>query len=31
MTTLELFGTKNIEIGTEICDAAYRVIAFHIE
>jgi hypothetical protein len=28
---LELFGTKNIEIGTEICDAAYRVIAFHLE
>ena len=28
MTTLELFG-KNIEIGTEVCDAAYRVIAVH--
>ena len=28
VTTLELFG-KNIEIGTEVCDAAYRVIAVH--
>ena len=31
MTTLELFGKKNIEIGTEVCDAAYRVIAVHLE
>jgi hypothetical protein len=31
VTTLELFGMKNIEIGTEIYDAAYRVIAFHLE
>jgi hypothetical protein len=31
VTTLELFGMKNIEIGTEICDVAYRVIAFHLE
>ena len=31
VTTLELFGKKNIEIGTEVCDAAYRVIAFHPE
>jgi hypothetical protein len=30
-TTLEIFGKKNIEIGTEICDAAYRVIAIHLE
>jgi hypothetical protein len=29
--TLELFGKKNIEIGTEVCDAAYRVIAVHPE
>jgi hypothetical protein len=25
VTMLELFGKKNIEIGTEACDAAYRV------
>ena len=31
MTTLELFGKKNIEIGTEVCDAAYRVIVVHPE
>ena len=31
VTTLELFGNKNIEIGTEVCDAAYRVIAVHLE
>ena len=31
VTTLELFGKKNIEIGTEVCDAAYRVIAVHLE
>jgi hypothetical protein len=31
VTTLELFGKKNIEIGTEVCDAAYRVIAVHPE
>jgi hypothetical protein len=30
-TTLELFGKKNIEIGTEVCDVAYRVIAVHPE
>ena len=29
VTTLELFGKKNIEIGTEVCDAAYRVIVIH--
>jgi hypothetical protein len=28
---LELFGKKNIEIGIEVCDAAYRVIAVHPE
>jgi len=28
---LELFGKKNIEIGTEVCDADYRVIAVHPE
>ena len=28
---LELFGQNNIEIGTEVCDAAYRVIAVHPE
>jgi hypothetical protein len=28
---LELFGKKNIEIGTEVCDAAYRVIAVYPE
>ena len=27
----ELFGKKNIEIGTEVCDAAYRVIVVHPE
>ena len=31
VTMLELFGKKNIEIGTEVCDAAYRVIAVHLE
>ena len=31
VTTLELFGKKNIEIGTEVCDAAYRVIVVHLE
>jgi hypothetical protein len=31
VTTLELFGKKNIEIGTEVCDAVYRVIAVHSE
>ena len=31
MTTLELFGKKNIKIDTEVCDAAYRVIAVHPE
>jgi hypothetical protein len=31
VTTLELSGKKNIEIGTEVCDAAYRVIAVHPE
>jgi len=28
---LELFRKKNIEIGTEVCDAAYRVIVVHPE
>ena len=28
---LELFRKKNIEIGTEVCDAAYRVIIVHPE
>jgi hypothetical protein len=28
---LGLFGKKNIEIGTEVCDAVYRVIAVHLE
>jgi hypothetical protein len=28
---LELFGKKNIEIGTEVCDAACRVITVHPE
>jgi hypothetical protein len=31
VTTLELFGKKNIEIGTEVCHAAYRVISVHPE
>ena len=31
VTMLELFGKKNIEIGTEVCDAAYRVITVHLE
>ena len=31
VTTLVLFGKKNIEIGTEVCDAAYIVIAVHPE
>jgi hypothetical protein len=29
VTTLRLFRQKNIEIDTEVCDAAYRVIAVH--
>jgi hypothetical protein len=29
VTTLELFGKKNIETGTEVCDTAYRVIAVY--
>jgi len=28
---LELFGKNNIEIGTEVCDTAYRMIAVHLE
>ena len=28
---LELFGKKNIEIGTEVCGVAYRVITVHPE
>jgi hypothetical protein len=31
VTTLELHGNKNIEIGTKVCDAVYRVIAVHPE
>jgi hypothetical protein len=31
VTTLELFGKKNIEIGIEVCDAAYRVIVVQSE
>jgi glutamine amidotransferase-like uncharacterized protein len=31
VTMLELFGKKNIEIGNEVCDVAYRVIAVHPE
>jgi hypothetical protein len=31
VTTLELFEKKNIEIGTEVGDAAYRVIIVHSE
>ena len=31
VTMLKLFGKKNIEIGTEVCDVAYRVIAVHLE
>ena len=31
VTMLELFGKKNIDIGIEVCDAAYRVIAVHLE
>jgi hypothetical protein len=31
VTTLELFGKKNIEIGTKVCDVAYKVIAIHQE
>ena len=31
MTTLELFGKKNIEIGTEVCNAAYKVITVYPE
>jgi hypothetical protein len=31
VTTLELFGKKNIKIGTKFCDAAYRVIVVHQE
>jgi hypothetical protein len=31
VTTLELFRKKNIETGTKGCDAAYRVIAVHLE
>ena len=31
VTTLELFGQNNIEIGTEVCDATYKVIIVHPE
>ena len=31
VTTLELFEQNNIEIGSEVCDAAYRVIVVHPE
>jgi hypothetical protein len=31
VTTLELFGKKNIKIGTKVYDAAYRVIAVHLD
>ena len=31
MTTLELFRQNIIEIGTKVCDAAYRVITVHPE
>jgi hypothetical protein len=31
VTTLELSRKKNIEIGTEVCDVAYRVIAVYPE
>jgi hypothetical protein len=31
VTVLELFGKKNIEIGTKVCDVAYIVIAVHPE
>jgi hypothetical protein len=31
VTTLELFEKKNIEIGTEVGDAAYKVIVVHSE
>ena len=31
VTTLERFGKKNIEIGIEVCDAAYRVIVVYLE
>jgi hypothetical protein len=31
VTMLELFGKKNIKIGTEVCDTAYRVIVVHPE
>ncbi|XP_066351566.1 uncharacterized protein [Miscanthus floridulus] len=31
VTMLELFGKKNIEIGTKVCDVAYRVIAVYLE
>jgi hypothetical protein len=31
VTTLELIEKKNIGIGTEVCDLAYRVIAVHPE
>ena len=31
VTTLELFGKKNIEFGTEVCDTAYRVIGVYPE
>ena len=31
MTTLELFGKKNIKISTEVCDVAYRLIVVHPE
>jgi hypothetical protein len=31
VTTLGLFGKKNIEIGTKVCDAVYIVIAVHPE
>jgi hypothetical protein len=31
VTTLQLFVRYNIELGTKVCDASYRVIAVHPE
>jgi hypothetical protein len=31
VTTLEIFGWNNVEIGYDICDANYRVIAVLLE
>jgi len=31
LSTHEPFGQNNIEVGSELCDADYRVITIHLE